>query len=127
MGSGRPMLPTSAARSPGYWPDRHQRSEHRHTALVPSNGATVPGILTAAYYGANPGVGPGAAGLENIFLVSRDPQNVVRPYVRQYKPLDLFPTTASPDSMPYALITDTTFAVRAPKFLGRASRVAVSV
>ncbi|MBS2548394.1 hypothetical protein KGQ19_16125 [Catenulispora sp. NL8] len=47
--------------------------------------------------------------------------------MRQYKPLDLYPTTASPDSMPYALITDTTLGVRAPKFVGRASRISVSL
>jgi hypothetical protein len=97
------------------------------TALVPSNGATVPGILPAQYYGTNSGIGPGGAGLESIFLISRDPQNLVRPFVRQYKPLDLYPTTASPDSMPYALITDTTFAVRAAKFVGRVSRVAINL
>ncbi|WP_194891402.1 hypothetical protein [Catenulispora pinisilvae] len=97
------------------------------TALVPSNGATVPGILPITYYGTNIGIGPGGQGLENIFLISRDPQNLVRPWVRQYRPLDLYPTTASPDSMPYALITDTTLGVRAPKFVGRAFRVAVSL
>ena len=97
------------------------------TALVPSNGATVPGVLPTQYYGTNPGIGPGGQGLENIFLISRDPQNLVRPYVRQYKPLDLYPTTASPDSMPYALITDCTFAVRAAKFVGRVSRVGVTL
>ncbi|MBS2531557.1 hypothetical protein KGQ20_02100 [Catenulispora sp. NF23] len=97
------------------------------TALVPSNGATVPGIQPAQYYGTNSGIGPGGQGLENIYLISRDPQNLVRPWVRQYKPLDLYPTTASPDSMPYALITDTTLGVRAAKFVGRTSRVAVSI
>jgi hypothetical protein len=97
------------------------------TALVPSNGAAVPGILPSTYYGTNTGIGPGGQGLENIFLISRDPQNLVRPWVRQYKPLDLYPTTASPDSMPYALITDTTLGVRAAKFVGRTSRVNVQI
>jgi hypothetical protein len=97
------------------------------TALVPQNGATVPGTLLTSYVGQNAAMLPPSAGQENIYLISRDRANVVRPFVREAQPVDVYPTTSSPDSLPYALIGDTTFAVRAVKFLGRAYRVAVSV
>lgn len=99
------------------------------TALIPqqSSGSVVPGILPTQYYGTNTAMLPPATGQENIYLISRDRGNVVRPYVREAQPLDVYPTTAAPDTLPYAVIGDTTFAVRAPKFLGRAYRVGVSV
>jgi hypothetical protein len=97
------------------------------TALVPQNGSTVPGTLPAQYFGTNTGMLPGAAGMENIYLLSRDRQNVCRPYVREAMPLDVYPTTSSPDSLPFALVGDMTFAVRAQRFLGRAARVTTSV
>lgn len=97
------------------------------TALVPQNGSTVPGTLPTAYYGTNANLLPPAAGDESIYLISRVKNNVVRPYVREARPLDVYPTTASPDSLPYALIGDTCFAVRASRFVARAARVAVSL
>jgi hypothetical protein len=97
------------------------------TSLVPQNGVTVPGTLPAQYFGTNTGMLPGATGMENIYLISRDRQNVCRPYVREAMPLDVYPTTSSPDSLPFALVGDTTFAVRAQRFLGRAARVTTSV
>lgn len=96
-------------------------------ALVPQNGATVPGVLPAVYYGTNASMLPPSTGQENIYLISRDRDNIVRPYVREYEPLDIYPTTASPDSLPYALVDDCTLAVRAPKYTGRLARVGVSV
>lgn len=97
------------------------------TALVPQNGATVPGTLPTAYYGTNTAMKPPAAGQENIYLISRNKNNVVRPYVREAVPLDVYPTTSSPDSLPYALVGDTALAVRASRFVTRACRVGVSV
>jgi hypothetical protein len=97
------------------------------TALVPQNGSTVPGTLPTQYYGTNASMLPISLGQENIYLISRNRANVVRPFVREARPLDLYPTTGSPDSLPYALIGDTVFAVRALKFLGRLYRVGVSV
>jgi hypothetical protein len=99
------------------------------TALVPqqSSGTVVPATLPTAYYGTNTAMQPPSAGQENIYLISRDKGNVVRPWVREAQPLDVYPTTASPDTLPYAVIGDTTFAVRATRFLGRAYRVGVSV
>jgi hypothetical protein len=96
-------------------------------ALVPQNGSTVPGTLPTAYFGTNSGMYPSAAGQENIYLVSRDRNNLVRPYVREAKPLDVYPTTASPDTLPYSVIGDMCLAVRATRYLGRLSRVSTSV
>lgn len=96
-------------------------------ALVPQNGATVPGVLPAVYYGTNASMKPNAVGQENIYLISRDRDNIVRPYVREYEPLDIYPTTSSPDSLPYALVDDTCLAVRAPRYTGRLARVAINI
>jgi hypothetical protein len=98
-------------------------------ALIPqqSSGSVVPGVLPTQYYGTNASMLPPALGQENIYLISRNRANVVRPYVRESRPLDIYPTTSAPDTLPYAIIGDTVFAVRAPKFLGRAYRVATSV
>jgi len=99
------------------------------TALVPQNsiGPTVPAILPTVYFGQNANMFPAAAGSENIFLISRDRNNVCRPYIREATPLDVYPTTAAPDTLPYAIIGDTCLAVRAQRFLGRMSRVGVAV
>jgi hypothetical protein len=98
-------------------------------ALIPQNstGPTVPGTLPTAYYGTNSAMLPPGAGQENIYLMSRDPGNIVRPFVREARMLDVYPTTASPDSLPFAVMGDTCLAVRTPKFVGRAYRVGVSV
>lgn len=97
------------------------------TQLVPQNGATVPAQTPAAYVGTNTGLKPPATGLENIYLMSRDRNFAVRPYVREVMPLDVYPTTTSPDTLPFALVTDTALAIRAPKYTGRLTRVAVAV
>lgn len=97
------------------------------TALVPMNGATGPAVTPTQYFGTNVNMLPPAAGSENIYLMSRDRNFIVRPYVREAQPLDVYPTTSAPDTMPYALVSDTTLAVRAPKYLGRLARVAVAV
>ena len=98
------------------------------TALVPqqSSGPVVPGILPTTYFGTNSAMQPPGAGQENIYLQSRDPGNIVRPFVREALPLDVYPTTSSPDSMPFAIMGDMCLAVRTPKFAGRAYRVSVA-
>lgn len=98
-------------------------------ALIPqfATGPVVPATLPTAYIGTNTAMLPPALGQENVYLISRDRGNVCRPYVREAQPLDVYPTTAAPDTMPYALVGDTTLAVRATRFLGRAYRVGVSV
>jgi hypothetical protein len=96
-------------------------------ALVPQNGSTVPAIPPATYVGTNTGMLVPGTKNENIYLISRDKNNIVRPYVRDCVPIDVYPTVTAPDTLPYALLTDTCLAVRAPKFTGRLARVAVSV
>jgi len=98
-------------------------------ALIPSqsSGSLVPGTLPLSYFGTNAAMLPGGSGQENIYLMSRDPGNILRPFVRDAEPLDVYPTTSSPDSLPFAIMGDTCLAVRAPKFVGRAYRVGVAV
>ena len=99
------------------------------TALVPqfATGPVVPSTLPTVYYGTNTSMLPPAAGQENVYLISRDRNNVVRPYVREAKPVDIYPTTSSPDTLPYALLGDMSFAVRATRFVGRLTRVSTAV
>ncbi|MFE9127096.1 hypothetical protein ACFYOF_17025 [Streptomyces sp. NPDC007148] len=97
------------------------------TKLTPKNASTVPAQGPATYVGTNASVKPQAAGQENIYLMARDQNFVVRPYVRELTPLDVYPTTAGPDQLPFAIASDTTLAVRAPKYLGRLARVTTSL
>ena len=97
------------------------------TALIPQNGATVPAVLPTAYVGTNASMKPLAVANENIYLIPRTRDIIVRPYVREVTPLDVYPTTASPDSMPFALMTDTCLAVRGPKYMGRVTRANVAL
>lgn len=96
--------------------------------LIPQNGSTVPAQTNATYVGGNTGFVPRAATGEEFYLVSRDPGNIVRPYVRDVQPVpNLAPNVFAPDQLPYALVTDTALAVRMNTFLGRGSNVAVSL
>ena len=79
------------------------------------------------YVGTNSSVLPLQSGDNNVFLLSRDSNFIVRPYVRDMTAVDLYPTTASPDSLPFAFVSDCTLAVRAAKFLGRVSSASVSL
>lgn len=100
-------------------------------ALIPQNGATQPGVLPTAYVGTNTGLLPpnlvSGSSVENMYLMSRDRNFVVRPYVREAQPLDVYPTTSAPDTLPFAVVSDTTLAVRGPKYLSRAARVATAL
>jgi hypothetical protein len=90
-------------------------------ALIPqqSSGPVVPAILPTSYVGTNTGMLPRAAGGEDMYLISRNRDNIVRPYVRDVTPLDVFPTTSAPDTLPFAIVSDTCLAVRAPKYGAR--------
>ena len=78
-----------------------------------------------AAIGANANVSPlVTGGLQNLYLMSRNSDYIVRPVVREFQPIDIYPTTISPDSLPFAIVSDTTLAIRAPKYLGRLSNVA---
>lgn len=95
-------------------------------ALVPQNGTTQPATIPSAYYGQNAGHLPRTAGCEDIYLISLSADYVVRPFVRNVKALSVAPTISAPDQLPFALVTDTTLAVRAPKYVGRLRNVVVS-
>ncbi|MDJ0342285.1 hypothetical protein QMK19_03665 [Streptomyces sp. H10-C2] len=82
-----------------------------------------------AYQGTNTGALPRnvANAQEDIYLVPRDPNFLVRPYVRDMTILPLAPTVTSPDSLPFAVLTDSTLAIRAPKYVGRLSRLTAAL
>jgi hypothetical protein len=94
------------------------------TALVPSDGTHAIGTAPSVYFYKNSGLHPlTSAGEQSIYLMSRDPNYIVRPYVREMQPINVYPTTASPDSLPFAFVADTTLAIRGPKYLGRLANV----
>lgn len=86
--------------------------------LTNSSGNTGP----AAYQGGNSGAKARGAAMEDIYLVPRDPNFILRPYTRDMQIIPLAPTTTSPDVLPFACVTDTVLAVRGAKYLGRLSR-----
>jgi hypothetical protein len=96
-------------------------------ALVPMNGSTTPGTLPAAYYGGNTAKKPLAAGHEGIYLVPRNRDYMLRPFVRHMQPLPLAATVSSPDSDPFAIMSDCVLAIRDPRMIGTLQRVAVSL
>lgn len=91
--------------------------------LTNSSGNTGP----AAYQGTNTGVFPRGLGQEDIYLVPRDPQFMVRPYTRDLQTIPLAPTVTAPDTLPFAIVTDTVLAVRGAKYVGRLSRLVASI
>ena len=95
--------------------------------LVPQNGSTVPATYPAAYVGTNTSMVPPAASQRNIYLLPRDPDFIIRPYVREMQTVDVFPTTASPDSLPFAFVCDTCLATRAPQFMARATNAVATL
>lgn len=96
--------------------------------LVPQNGATVPAVLPTTYSGTNAGAKPrNAANIEDLYLVPRDPNFLVRPYVRELEPVEVSPTVTSPDTLPFAMVTDTCLAVRAPKYMAKLSNVQIQL
>lgn len=112
-------------------------------ALIPvvgTSGAatTVPGTLSTSYFGTNaqytPPTGWNGSGsasanqpLESIYLISRDPDNIIRPYVREMEPLDVYPTTSAPDTLPYAICDDTVLALRAPRYFAKVMNLSTSI
>jgi hypothetical protein len=87
--------------------------------LTNSSGNTGP----SAYVGTNAGAKARGAGMEDIYLVPRDPNFLLRPYTRDMQIIPLAPTTTSPDVLPFACVSDTTLAVRGAKYVGRLARV----
>ena len=79
-----------------------------------------------AYVGTNAGVGPRTTNDEDIYLVPKSEDFMVRPYVRDLFVKELAATQSSPDALPFAVMTDTTLALRAPKYAGRIARTSVA-
>jgi hypothetical protein len=94
---------------------------------VPQNGSTIPATYPAAYV--NPGTAtssvltPPLANQQNVYLLPRDPDFIRRPYVREMQTVDVYPTTASPDSLPFAFVADTCLAIRSQYYCSRALNV----
>lgn len=86
--------------------------------LTNSSGNTGP----AAYQGGNSGAKARGAAMEDIYLIPRDPNFALRPWTRDMQIIPLAPTTTAPDVLPFAAVTDTVFAVRGPKYVGRLAR-----
>lgn len=103
------------------------------SALIPQNGATQPAIVPTAYYGTNSGLLPradattGNGGGEDIYLISRNEDNICRPYVRDIMPIPVAATVLAPDVLPFAMVTDTTLAVRTPEFGARVRNVVANL
>lgn len=96
-----------------------------------ANGVSIAGTnYPTAYVGAVGALGnekPRAATADDVFLVPRNPDLLLRPYVRDFRTIQLAPTTASPDALPFAILNDTCLAVRGPKFVGRLTNLAISL
>jgi hypothetical protein len=97
------------------------------TAFAPYDGTNAPASGSVGYFYANSGMVPLSAGYQSVYLMSRDPNFIVRPYVREMQPVNIYPTTASPDTLPFAFVADTTLAVRGPKYIGRLANVVASL
>lgn len=111
--------------------------------LIPQNGVTQPQVLTAAYPGQNankfvpvataqslvqlPGGAAAGTPLESLYLVPRDEDYLCRPYVREAERLNVATTVSAPDTLPFAMQTDTTLALRAPRYIGALNRVNVTL
>lgn len=96
------------------------------TALNVANAATLANVANGNYIGGGPQT-PRVSRGEDIYLLPRDPDILLRPYVRDIKPIDIYPTTASPDQLPFALVSDTCLALRAPKFVSRGRNLLASL
>ena len=86
-------------------------------------------VQTTAYVGA-PSAGTLSARntyMEDIYLVPRDTDFLLRPYVRDVTPINLAPTVTAPDTLPFALVTDTCLATRGPKYLARLANVTAGI
>jgi hypothetical protein len=65
--------------------------------------------------------------VEDIYLVPRTANFMCRPYTRDMQTIPLAPTVSAPDTLPFALVTDTTLAIRGPKYVGRAHGLVSSI
>lgn len=99
------------------------------SALIPQNssGPVQPSVLPTVYYNTNVNMKPLSENGQNLYLLPRNPDFLVRPYVREMQPVDIYPTTVSPDSLPFAMVADTTISLRAPSYAGRGTNFTVTL
>jgi hypothetical protein len=98
-----------------------------NTALL-TNSLSVTGATAAAgYVSGNTGVKVRGSSAEDIYLIPRNEDFLLRPYTRDLEVINLAPTTSAPDTLPFAIVADCTLAVRAPKFMSRLRNVATTI
>ncbi|WP_134667848.1 hypothetical protein [Amycolatopsis sp. CFH S0078] len=108
------------------------------TALLTNNAGATGTAQAAAYQGVGLGGVNGSMyarlggtfnsnPVEDIYLVPRSADFMVRPYTRDCQTIPLAPTVSAPDTLPFALVTDTTLAIRGPKYVGRAHGLVSSI
>ena len=97
------------------------------TGLLTNSAGQTDASVSGQYVGQNAGQKPRAAGQEDIFLIPRNEDFLVRPYVRDFFAEDLAATITAPDMRPFYVQSDTCLSVRDPKFVGRISRVSASL
>ena len=90
---------------------------------VNGRAATVTAPWPTAYVGTNTGALPRGSKHEDIYLVPRTPDFMVRPYVRDFFTKELAQVATAPDVLSFYIASDTALAVRAPKYVGRLARV----
>jgi hypothetical protein len=89
--------------------------------------ATILAPWPVAYQDGNAGVGVRAVQQEDIFLIPKSENFIVRPYVRDFFSKELAQTSTAADTMPFYIASDTALSVRAPKYVSRLARVSVSL
>lgn len=98
------------------------------TALLTNSSGNTGTAQAAAYQGVGAGgvlgnmfarLNGSANPIEDIYLVPRDPNFIVRPYTRDMQVIPLAPTVTAPDTLPFALVSDTALAIRGPKYVAR--------
>jgi hypothetical protein len=99
-----------------------------NTGPTAYQGVGAGGVLGSMYPRVQDATGSAAGQApEDIFLIPRSQEFLVRPYTRDMQVIPLAPTTAAPDTLPFALVTDTALAVRGAKYVGRASHLVSSI
>ena len=90
-----------------------------------ANGRAATGVAPwpTSYAGGNLGQHPRNVKDEEIYLIPKNADFLVRPYVRDFFAKDLAQTVSAPDVLPFYIASDTTLAVRGPKYVGRLSRI----
>ncbi|MCD2193512.1 hypothetical protein LQ327_08965 [Actinomycetospora endophytica] len=98
------------------------------TTLVPTwnSGSQVPTQYPASYQNGSGAKLPVGGG-EDIYLIPRDKNIMCRPIVRDIQPVQVAATVNQPDARPFALVSDTTFALRAERYVGRLRNVVTAL